>query len=188
MQQDIGHSDSDSRIAHWNVRAIAAMALVSGVWLATLGAFLWRDAEHRRSLQTEATSKQAELVDLAPVVREAEDLNRQLLTLQAALNQVESRVPQRKQVDDVLAEVTELARADALQTRVVKPVALNDTNSGAAVAWAPYACQSARLSVSGDFNGFYASYCNWKNCRVCRGFRSSCWKGRRRIRATSRRR
>lgn len=52
------------------------------------------------------------------------------------------------EMDEIIREVRQMAESNSLQTRAIQPLRGESTTN--------YTCQPIELSVSGDFNGFYA--------------------------------
>ena len=92
--------------------------------------------------------KQQALADLERSTAGINDLNRKLGEVQKAVAFFESKLPQAKEIDKILKEVWQMAEANSLQTKTIKTM-----NSQHA---ANYSEQPIEISLSGDFNGFYA--------------------------------
>ena len=111
--------------------------------------FVFSKANAKRAeLQTEILAKQTALNNLRQSTAGIEDLNRKISELQQAITFFESKLPQEKEVDKILKEVWQLAEANQLQTRTVKPSKSERSAS--------YSEQPIEMSLAGDFNGFYA--------------------------------
>ena len=77
-----------------------------------------------------------------------DDLNRKIDELQQAINFFESKLPQEKEIDKILKEVSQMAEANSLQTKTIKTL---KSERGA-----NYSEQPIQMSLRGDFNGFYS--------------------------------
>jgi type IV pilus assembly protein PilO len=102
----------------------------------------------RRNLDGETEQIRTDLVQLKQATAGIEDLGRKIDDLQKAIDFFESKLPQEKEMDKILAEVSQMADANALQTKTVKTLKSERT--------ANYSEQPIQMSLSGDFNGFYA--------------------------------
>jgi len=102
----------------------------------------------KKDLLADIQSKQTELSNLRQATVGIDDLGRKIDELQKAIAFFESKLPQEKEVDKILKEVWQLAEANQLQTKTVKPA---KSERGAS-----YSEQPIEMSLSGDFNGFYS--------------------------------
>ncbi len=121
------------------------------VLLGLLGAtwVLFNKANLRRADKlAEIETKRQTLSNLRKSTAGIADLNRKIDELQQAITFFESKLPQEKEVDKILKEVWQMAEANSLQTRTVKTLK-NEKNAN-------YSEQPIQMSLSGDFNGFYA--------------------------------
>jgi type IV pilus assembly protein PilO len=109
--------------------------------------FMKKQAD-RRNLDADTEQIRTELVQLKQATAGIEDLGRKIDDLQKAIDFFESKLPQEKEMDKILAEVSQMADANALQTKTVKTLKSERT--------ANYSEQPIQMSLSGDFNGFYA--------------------------------
>ena len=111
--------------------------------------FVFSKANAKRAeLQSEILAKQTALNNLRQSTAGIEDLNRKISELQQAITFFESKLPQEKEVDKILKEVWQIAEANSLQTKTIKTMKAQRGPS--------YSEQPIQLSLSGDFNGFYA--------------------------------
>jgi len=111
--------------------------------------FVFQKANLRREqLKTEITLRQTALTNLMLATAGVEDLNRKVDDLKKAIEFFESKLPAEKEVDKILKEVWQMAEANSLQTQTVKTLKAERN--------ANYSEQPIQMSLSGDFNGFYA--------------------------------
>jgi type IV pilus assembly protein PilO len=124
--------------------------LVAMVGLLVLSYFVvfQKAAARRLALQADSARKQESLGELERSTAGINDLDRKLGEVQKAVAFFESKLPQAKEIDKILKEVWQMAEANSLQTRTIKTM-----NSQHA---ANYSEQPIEISLSGDFNGFYA--------------------------------
>ncbi|MDB5172533.1 MAG: hypothetical protein JWO87_3542 [Phycisphaerales bacterium] len=126
--------------------------LLSGAMLVLLGGSYFlviKQANQKRaSLEMDMESKQRALADLDRSTAGINDVSTKIAELQQAVTFFESKLPPRKEIDKVLEEVWHRAEANSLQTKTIKTPQDKRTSS--------YGEQEMELSLSGDFNGFYA--------------------------------
>ncbi len=126
------------------VFVLGLAAMIGCAWQFGVRRMNARTAETRQA--TEAKGR--DLENLRRATAGIEDLNRKIDEFQKAIEFFESKLPAEKEVDKILQEVWQMAEANSLQTRTVKTL-----KSEAA---ANYSEQPIQMSLSGDFNGFYA--------------------------------
>ncbi len=103
--------------------------------------------ERRAALQVEIGEKQKALLDLQQATAGIADLGTKISDLQKAIAFFESKLPQEKDVDSVLNQVSEMASANSLQSRTFKTLKVDRT--------AAYCELPIQMDLSGDFDGFY---------------------------------
>ena len=99
-------------------------------------------------LKQKTEAKQKDLSNLDKATAGIEDLGRKIDELQKAITFFESKLPQEKEIDKILREVSQMADANSLQTKTIKML---KTERGPS-----YSEQPISVSLSGDFNGFYS--------------------------------
>lgn len=126
--------------------AICVIALVGGV---AAYYFLYDEPTNRRrqDLSSEIEQRQRALADLERSTAGIDDINHKIKELQDAVQFFESKLPQEKDVESILAQVWKLAEANSLQAKTIR--------SGKTERTANYSDQSIEMSLSGDFTGFY---------------------------------
>src|SRR5689334_2568913 len=102
----------------------------------------------KQDLLAEIRNKQTALSNLQAATAGIEDLNRKIEELQQAITFFESKLPQEKEIDKILKEVWQMAEANQLTTKTIKTMKAQRGPN--------YSEQPIQLSLSGDFNGFYA--------------------------------
>ncbi len=100
------------------------------------------------TLKSETETKQKALGNLDKATAGIEDLGRKIDELQRAITFFESKLPQEKEIDKILREISQMADANSLQTKTVKMLR---TERGPS-----YSEQPIQVSLTGDFNGYYA--------------------------------
>jgi type IV pilus assembly protein PilO len=117
--------------------------------LASTNYFVFSKANKRKAdLLGEIHTKQQALSNFQQATSGIEDLNNKIDELQKAITFFESKLPQEKEVDKILKEVWQMAEANQLTTKTIKTMKSQRGPS--------YSEQPIQLSLSGDFNGFYA--------------------------------
>jgi len=122
------------------------------VMLALLGSTYWfvfsKANQKKQSLLSDIRTKQAALSNFQQATAGIEDLNNKIDELQKAITFFESKLPQEKEIDKILKEVWTMAEANQLTTKTIKTMKAQRGPN--------YSEQPIQLSLSGDFNGFYA--------------------------------
>jgi type IV pilus assembly protein PilO len=111
--------------------------------------FTWAQPvmKHDAELAQEIEDRQRALADLDRSTAGIDDINRKIKELQDAVQFFESKLPQQKEVETILAQVWKMAEANALQAKTIK--------SGKTERTANYSEQTIEMSLAGDFTGFY---------------------------------
>lgn len=102
----------------------------------------------RASLDADTAQMQEKLGRLQDATAGISDLSHKIDDLQKAITFFESKLPQAKEVDKILKEVWQLAEANSLTTKTIRTLKSERC--------ANYSEQPITMSLSGDFNGFYA--------------------------------
>jgi type IV pilus assembly protein PilO len=103
--------------------------------------------QKREALRLEILQKQQALADLQVSTAGIEDLNKRIKDLQEAIAYFESKLPQEKEFDKILEEVSNMASANSLQSKAVRTLKTERC--------ATYSEQPIQIGLSGNFNGFY---------------------------------
>src|SRR5579871_5143654 len=103
--------------------------------------------KHDAELTQEIEDRQRALADLQKSTEGIDDINRKIKELQDAVAFFESKLPQEKEVETVLAQVWKMAEANSIQAKTIKSGKTERNNN--------YSEQSIDLSLAGDFTGFY---------------------------------
>jgi type IV pilus assembly protein PilO len=101
----------------------------------------------RLARQHEIADKQRALFDLKQATAGIDDLNRKIGDLQKAIDYFDSKLPQEKEFDSILKEVSEMAEHNSLQTKTVRTLK--------AERGPLYSEQPIQMTLSGDFSNFY---------------------------------
>src|SRR3954469_23795307 len=120
------------------------VALLISTWF-----FVFRKANTRRMQKVaEMESWDKQLNNLRHASSGIDDMPNKIAELQKAIDFFASKLPQAKEMDKVLTEVSQMADANSLQSKTVKSL---KTERGT-----NYSEQSIQMNLSGDFNGFYS--------------------------------
>ena len=132
----------------FGIRELIFVALMIGLLVSTW-VFVFKKASSRREQKLADISQMDKaLVNLHKATAGIDDLNRKISELQKAIDFFASKLPQAKEMDKVLTEVSQMADANSLQSKTVKSLKTERGNN--------YSEQSIQMSLSGDFNGFYS--------------------------------
>jgi type IV pilus assembly protein PilO len=132
----------------FGLRELIFLKLMVGLLLASYFFVFAKAYVKKKELEVDIQSKQTALANLKQSTIGIDDLGRKIDELQKAINFFEGKLPQEKEVDKILKEVWQMAEANSLQTRTVKP---SKSERGAS-----YSEQPIEMSLAGDFNGFYS--------------------------------
>lgn len=129
------------------IRELVFFMLMVGLLVA---AYFILDKKSRKRADVLADVEQMHqsLTNLRASMAGIDDQDRKISELQQAIAFFESKLPQEKEVDKILKEVWQMAEANSLATRTIKTLKSERE--------ANYSEQPIQLSLSGDFNGFYA--------------------------------
>lgn len=132
----------------FGIRELIFVTLMVGLLVSTW-VFVFKKASARREAKlAEISQMDKALGNLHKATAGIDDLNRKISELQKAIDFFASKLPQAKEMDKVLTEVSQMADANSLQSKTVKSLKTERGNN--------YSEQSIQMSLSGDFNGFYS--------------------------------
>ena len=132
----------------FGIREIIFVMLMLGVLGSANFLVFKKNSADRAAKQAEITQKQQQLGSLQEATAGIPDLTKKTEELQQAINFFESKLPQEKEIDTILKEVWQMAEANSLQTKTIKTLRSERGPN--------YREQPIQMSLSGDFNGFYA--------------------------------
>lgn len=101
----------------------------------------------REALRLEMLHKQQSMAALQLTTHGIDDLNKKIEKLQEAIAYFESKLPQEKEFDKILKEVSQMAETNSLQTKTVRTLKQERSSN--------YSEQPIQMTLSGNFNGFY---------------------------------
>jgi Tfp pilus assembly protein PilO len=132
----------------FGLREIIFVVVMLGL-LGSTNYFVFSKANKKKQdLLADIHTKQASLSNFQQATAGIEDLNNKIDELSKAITFFESKLPQEKEIDKILKEVWQMAEANQLTTKTIKTMKAQRGPN--------YSEQPIQLSLSGDFNGFYA--------------------------------
>jgi Tfp pilus assembly protein PilO len=132
----------------FGIREIIFVLVMLGL-LGSTNYFVFAKANKKKEATlTEIRGKQTALANLQQATAGIDDLNRKIDELQKAITFFESKLPQEREVDKILREVSQIAEANSLQTKTIKTMR---SERGAS-----YSEQPIQMGLSGGFKGFYS--------------------------------
>ena len=132
----------------FGIRELVFLMVLLGL-LASTYFFVFAKADQKRSaLRQEIITKEQALNALRQSTTGIDDLNSKIEDLRKAITYFESKLPQEKEFDKILREVSQMAEANSLQTKTVRTLK-SERNAG-------YSEQPIQMSLTGNFNGFYS--------------------------------
>ena len=129
-------------------RELLFMIVMIGLLACTYVLVFNKANARRETLKTDMETKLSALANLRQATSGINDLNRKIQELQQAITFFESKLPQQKELDKILTEVTNKAKAHQLETRTFKTMKIEKS--------AGYSELPIQMSLNGDFTGFYA--------------------------------
>jgi type IV pilus assembly protein PilO len=111
--------------------------------------FVFAKANQKRErMKSDIAMWKKELVNLDQKTAGIDNIGRKIEELQQAIAFFEQKLPQEREVDQILKEVWQMAESNSLQTKTVKTL---KTERGP-----NYSEQPIQMNLAGDFDGFYA--------------------------------
>ncbi len=129
------------------LRELAFLGLIAAM-VATSAIGIKKMIDRRDFCLADRDTKLKVLNDLRQSTAGIKDLEHKIDELKSAITFFEGKLPQEKEMDKVLKEISQMAEANALQTKKVE--------SRKSERAANYSEMPIEWSMSGDFNGFYA--------------------------------
>jgi type IV pilus assembly protein PilO len=132
----------------FGVRELVLVSVMAALLLGSYFFVFAKSNQKRQQLRDEIASKRTALADLQQATAGVDDLGKKVEELQKAIDFFEKKLPQEREVENILREISPMAEANSLQIRTVKP---QRTERGP-----NYSEEPIQITLSGDFNGFYA--------------------------------
>ena len=105
-------------------REILFLTVMLGLIVCTYVFVFHKSNEKRAQLLKQTQERQQTLESLRQATAGIDDLNRKIADLQEAIHFFESKLPQEKEIHNVLQEVTQKADQNGLQTKTFKSLKL----------------------------------------------------------------
>ena len=138
----------------FGVREIIFIALLVAIPLAAW-AFVFRPNNARKDeMAAEIESRQTKLQALNRATATIGDLKTEIASLEKAVNFFRSKLPSEKEMDKVLQEVWQLAEANKVTAKSIRPLKSKEEMMLTDPA-GPYAEQPISMELEGSFAGFY---------------------------------
>ena len=132
----------------FGLRELLFFVVMLGLLASTYFFVFTKANQKREALRREIQHKQQALSELRQSTAGIDDLNKKIENLKQAIAFFESKLPQEKEFDKILKEVSQMAEANSLQTKTVRTLKSE--------RFATYSEQPIQMSLAGNFNGFYA--------------------------------
>jgi type IV pilus assembly protein PilO len=132
----------------FGIRELILVCAMVGLLICSYIFVFAKTNKRREDFKKEIASKQERLTKMKQATAGIEDLGNKIDELQRAIAFFESKLPQEREIDKILREISQMADHNSLQTKTVKMLKSERGPS--------YSEQPISVSLSGDFNGFYA--------------------------------
>lgn len=129
-------------------RELIFLCVMVGLLACTYLFVFKKSAERRAELRAEIGRKETSLANLKQATAGVDDLNKMVTDLEQAIRFFDSKLPQEREVDQMLKEVWQMAEANQLQTKTIKTMKAEPNAS--------YNELPIQLALSGNFYGYYA--------------------------------
>jgi type IV pilus assembly protein PilO len=131
----------------FGIRELLFLAVMIGTVTASFFS-LKRTVARREAMQAETEGWKRQLAALNQSGADAVDWNKKIGELKEAVKYLEGKLPAEKEIDVILTQVENMVKANALEKKMVKPLKIDRSAS--------YNELPIEMTLSGDFNGFYA--------------------------------
>ena len=130
------------------LRELILMTLMVGLLAASWWFGFKKVADRREQYDREVADRRRELAELREATADARDLDRRVEDLQRAAAFFEAKLPRQKDVQAILRDAWRAAGKNRLEIRRFEPLAV--------VPGGHCSEQPIKVSLAGDFEGFYA--------------------------------
>jgi type IV pilus assembly protein PilO len=131
-----------------NFRKVVFFVLLLGVAVVGYQYMIKPANAHLAETKSRLDSKVAQLAKFQQATAAAEDLTKQLEQLKEAIGVIESKLPNKSQIHEVLEQVTVIAQKQGLEPKTIRTLKDKD-NSG-------YIEQPLKMELKGNFSSFYS--------------------------------
>jgi type IV pilus assembly protein PilO len=131
----------------FGIREIAFIVVMVGL-VAAIKLLVWDKAQSKIvGMERKTEERLKALGDLERATSGVSDVDKKVAELEEAIKFFEKKLPQERDIDQILKEVWNMAEANQLTTKTIKTM---KSQRGAA-----YSEQPIEMSLSGNFSGFY---------------------------------
>jgi type IV pilus assembly protein PilO len=131
----------------FGLRELLFLAVMIGTVTASFFS-LKKTVARREAMQAETEGWKRQLAALNQAGGDTVDWNKKIAELKEAVKYLEGKLPAEKEIDVILTQVENMVKANALEKKMVKPLRIDRSAS--------YNELPIEMTLSGDFNGFYA--------------------------------
>jgi type IV pilus assembly protein PilO len=132
----------------FGIREIIFVVVMLGL-LGSTNYFVFSKSNQRKAERlADMRGKQTALMNLQQATAGISDLDHKIDELQKAITFFASKLPQQKEIEEILREVSQMSEANSLATKTIKTLPSEKGPN--------YSEQPIQMSLSGDFNGFYS--------------------------------
>lgn len=131
-----------------NFRKIVFFILLAGLAVVGYQYMIKPANKDLAEAQAKVEAKMDQLTKFEEATAAAEDMNKQLVKLQEAIEFFESKLPPTSQIHEVLEQVTLIAQKQGLKPKTIRTLTKKD-NSG-------YVEQPLKMELDGNFSSFYS--------------------------------
>ena len=103
--------------------------------------------QKREALRKDMAHKRQVLLSLQQSTNGIEGFNKRIADLQKGIAEFEAKLPQEKEFDKILKEVSQMAETNSLSTKTVRTLKQERSSH--------YSEQPIQMTLTGNFNGFY---------------------------------
>ena len=131
----------------FGLRELLFLAVMIGTVTASFFS-LKKSVQKREAMEVETANWKVQLAALNQPNSDNVDWNKKIAELKEAIKYLEGKLPAEKEMDVILTQVENMVKANALEKKMVKPLKIDRS--------ANYNELPIEMTLSGDFNGFYA--------------------------------
>src|SRR5450432_4878557 len=106
----------------FGIRELVLVSAMIGLLVCSYFFVFAKSNQKRQALRDEIASKRLALADLKQATAGIDDLGKKIEELQKAIDFFEKKLPQEREVENILKEISPMAEANSLQIRTIKPL------------------------------------------------------------------
>lgn len=131
----------------FGIREILFVVVLVGLLLSAWIFVIQKSQQKIQAMERKTEEKNKALADLDRATAGVADVDTKVEELEEAIKFFEKKLPQEREMDQILKEVWEMAEKNRLTTKTIRTM---KSQKGAA-----YSEQPIELNIAGDFKGFY---------------------------------